>query len=217
MNFIRLIPLCFFTFFFGTVGFAQEKPSKEYRESLLGKLEEMQVDQQKSLVIFALQRAEIDAEKYLKKIIKTMSEDDRQRLLILAESGSQFDPKRTKHPGRKEIKGSSNSLNRAITSVGLDQQSHDFGLILQGSEVKHIFTITNTGVDNLEISSIKSNCGCIIPKWPQKPVAPGESVKLEVIFNTLALSGKQEHTLSMIANTAPKETTFTIKASVQSK
>lgn len=194
---------------------AQEKPSKEFTESLFGFLENMEADQKKSLAVFALQRAEIDSEKYLKKLIKAMNSEDRARLLILAESGAAFKPDRNRHTGRKEVEGSSNSLNKNITSVTTDQTSHDFGVILAGSEVTHSFRITNSGVDPLEIATIKSNCGCIVPKWPREPVPPGGSITLEILFKTLALEGSQEHQVTMVANTIPKETIFTIKAKVQ--
>ena len=60
----------------------------------------------------------------------------------------------------------------------------DYGEIEQGSEPLRVFNFTNTGNAPLVISNAKGSCGCTVPIWPKKPIAPGESSKIEVRYDT---------------------------------
>ncbi len=97
-----------------------------------------------------------------------------------------------------------------------DEKQYDFGEIAQGTAVEHIFKFTNTGTSNLVIVDAKSSCGCTVPSFTDKPVAPGESGELLVKFNG---SGKNQvsKTVTVTANTAAGKETLLIKAFVQPK
>lgn len=82
--------------------------------------------------------------------------------------------------------------------------TYDFGTISQGQIVKYNFEFTNTGKSDLVIQSANGSCGCTVPKnWPTEPIAPGESGKVEVNFNSEYKSGKQNVTVTVLANTVP--------------
>ncbi|GEQ86741.1 hypothetical protein ULMS_22490 [Patiriisocius marinistellae] len=97
-----------------------------------------------------------------------------------------------------------------------DEKQYDFGEIAQGTAVEHIFKFKNTGSSNLVIVDAKSSCGCTVPTFTDKPVAPGETGELLVKFNG---SGKNQvsKTVTITANTEGGKETLLIKAFVQAK
>ncbi|MBX7095890.1 MAG: DUF1573 domain-containing protein [Flavobacteriales bacterium] len=81
---------------------------------------------------------------------------------------------------------------------------YDFGTISKGQVVKYSFEFTNTGKSDLLIQSARGSCGCTVPKsWPKDPVKPGETGTIEVNFDSEHKSGKQDVTVTILANTVP--------------
>ena len=91
---------------------------------------------------------------------------------------------------------------------------HNFGEITQGESVSHQFTFTNTGEGDLIINNAKGSCGCTVPKWPKKPLVPGEEGEIQVTFNSNGREGKQKKTVTLITNTIPNTTVLTITGQV---
>ncbi len=94
---------------------------------------------------------------------------------------------------------------------------HDFGNMVEGEIVSYIFKFTNTGTAPLMISSASASCGCTVPKYSKKPVQPGDSGELEVVFNSRGKSGAQHKTIAVRANTKPPVTLLIITANVKEK
>ncbi|MBL4707330.1 MAG: DUF1573 domain-containing protein [Flavobacteriales bacterium] len=90
----------------------------------------------------------------------------------------------------------------------------EFGEISQGEKVKRIFKFTNIGKSNLIISDAKGSCGCTVPLWPRNPIAPGESGEIEVVFDSNGKSGRQNKTVTLVANTVPNTMVLAIKGDV---
>jgi len=84
-----------------------------------------------------------------------------------------------------------------------DETVHDFGVIIQGEKVSHLFTFTNDGKSNLIISSVHASCGCTVPKYDTEPVLPGKTGKVEVVFDSSDRSGIQNKTVTVLSNTQP--------------
>jgi len=104
------------------------------------------------------------------------------------------------------------------TSFSVDKKKHDFGTILEDSENKVSFALTNTGQNPLIIESVDVSCGCTTAKKPEKPIAPGETDEIEVIFHPKpGQLDKQHKTITITANTDPKITTLEIEAFVEAK
>ena len=97
-----------------------------------------------------------------------------------------------------------------------EETSFDFGTIDQGTAVEHIFKFKNTGEAPLVIVDAKSSCGCTVPSYTDKPVAPGETGELLVKYNG---SGKNQvsKTVTITANTEKGKETLAIKAFVTPK
>jgi hypothetical protein len=94
------------------------------------------------------------------------------------------------------------------------ESSFDFGNIKQGEKVKHTFMFKNTGEAPLIIENASASCGCTVPQWPRKPIAPGEEGKIDVEFNSAGKSGQQSKQISIRANTQPNITELTIKTNI---
>ena len=105
-----------------------------------------------------------------------------------------------------------------LTSLKFDKEQHDFGKIKEDTDNKTVFRVTNTGKSPLIIKDVKASCGCTTPSKPTKPIAPGKSDKIEVVFHPkVGQLNKQSKTIRVTANTEPKETVLTISAVVEKK
>ncbi|MCS6819707.1 MAG: DUF1573 domain-containing protein [Chitinophagales bacterium] len=102
-----------------------------------------------------------------------------------------------------------------LTSIAFDRTEHNFGTINQGQKVKTKFRFTNTGKENLVIQNAIGSCGCTVPSYPKEPVAPGKSAELEVEFDSSGKEGEQTKTVTVEANTEPKQIILTIRANIK--
>lgn len=101
--------------------------------------------------------------------------------------------------------------------ITFEKIEHDFGTITEGENVGTIFRFTNTGDAPLIIGSAATSCGCTVPKFSNKPVAPGESGTLEVVFDSSHRSGKQTKTISVRSNAEPQVIVLRITADIVTK
>ena len=97
-----------------------------------------------------------------------------------------------------------------------DRTQHDFGSVTLGNKVITEFTLTNTGKEELNIRKTKPNCGCTISVPEKETIAPGESVKMKVSFDTSGRRGRQYKTVTVFTNdpTAPSQM-ISIKADIK--
>jgi uncharacterized cupredoxin-like copper-binding protein len=84
--------------------------------------------------------------------------------------------------------------------ISTQQIEHNFGDIEMGKIVTHHFILTNTGDDNLIIKNVHATCGCTAVKPEKETLAPGESTKLKVEFNSTGRRGGQEKTVYVNTN-----------------
>lgn len=96
-----------------------------------------------------------------------------------------------------------------------EKEVHDFGKIVQGERVAYAFKFTNVGKTDLVISDAKGSCGCTVPEYSKTPVKPGESGKVDVIFDSDGKSGKQDKTVTLMANTNPNTVVLRITGEVE--
>jgi hypothetical protein len=68
----------------------------------------------------------------------------------------------------------------------LKEGGYDFGKILQGRPVTHIFELTNSGTEPLRLENVQASCGCTTPEWSGEPVKPGGSASIKVGYNAAA-------------------------------
>ena len=70
-----------------------------------------------------------------------------------------------------------------------EQETIDYGKIIKGSEGERTFVFTNVGDAPLIIQSIKSSCGCTVPKKPENPIMPEEKGEIKVSYDTNRIGG----------------------------
>ncbi len=104
----------------------------------------------------------------------------------------------------------------AAPRLQLDKTNFDFGNVKEGNLVETDFVITNTGKQDLNIRKTKANCGCTVSTPEKDTLAPGESSKIKVTFNTKGRRGNQYKTVTIFSNDplAPTQT-VTIKGEVK--
>ncbi|WP_116105677.1 DUF1573 domain-containing protein [Lewinella sp. IMCC34191] len=94
------------------------------------------------------------------------------------------------------------------------ETEYRFGEVEEGAIIRHTFEFTNTGSAPLLITDARSTCGCTVPSYPDKPVAPGETGSVEVVFNTTHKYGRQRKPVTLTANTYPSMTTIYVDGTV---
>ena len=99
--------------------------------------------------------------------------------------------------------------------ITFPSMEHNFGTVKEGEKVGHIFQFTNTGDADLVLTSVIATCGCTVSKYNKKPVSPGESGTIEVIFDTSGRNGVQTKTVVVQSNAENKLVILRIIAEVK--
>jgi hypothetical protein len=103
------------------------------------------------------------------------------------------------------------------TTVQLIDSAYDFGTITEGEKVEYSYRFKNTGTNPLIIFNTSASCGCTVPEKPEKPVLPGETGIIKVVFNS---AGKKEHQskdINVNANTNPSFPVLHLTGTVKEK
>ena len=94
------------------------------------------------------------------------------------------------------------------------ETDHDFGTINEGDVVEHTFKFTNNGEAPLIIQNATGSCGCTVPTWSKEPIPVGGEGMVTAKFNSKGKPNVQNKTVTITANTWPKQTRLKIKALV---
>ncbi|MDG1528581.1 MAG: DUF1573 domain-containing protein [Polaribacter sp.] len=110
-------------------------------------------------------------------------------------------------------------ISKGAPIIELDKKVYDFGTVIDGTIIETVFTLTNTGKSPLIITDAKTTCGCTVPTWPKdKPIAPGESTKITVKFDTSNKGGgRQVKDVTLFTNTAVGREVLKLKGIVNKK
>lgn len=74
---------------------------------------------------------------------------------------------------------------------------HDFGTVTRGANVEHRFVIENVYVEDLEIESVTSSCGCTNVSLSKRHLKTWEKGEVIAKFNTVGFSGARQATLTV--------------------
>ncbi|MBC7690003.1 MAG: DUF1573 domain-containing protein [Aquabacterium sp.] len=89
------------------------------------------------------------------------------------------------------------------TQVQLIDSLYNFGKVAEGEKVTYNFRFKNVGTKALVITSTSASCGCTVPEKPDRPVLPGETGVIKVVFNSQGKAGHNEKNITVMANTVP--------------
>jgi hypothetical protein len=104
------------------------------------------------------------------------------------------------------------------TTIEFESLTHDFGKILEDSENRASYVVKNTGKNPLIIDKVEVSCGCTTASKPEKPILPGKTDKIEIVFHPkVGQLNQQEKTVTVTANTEPKTAVLLLRANVQKK
>lgn len=84
--------------------------------------------------------------------------------------------------------------------ISFKENVHDFGTVKEDGKVTCTFEFTNTGDMPLEIQRATASCGCTTPSFTREPVAPGQTGRIEVAYNTEGRPGNFNKTITVYSN-----------------
>ena len=94
---------------------------------------------------------------------------------------------------------------------------HDFGTITEGQVVEYTDAFKNTGAAPLIIQGAQGSCGCTVPDWTKEPIPAGGTGFVKAKFDSNGKPNIQNKTVTVTANTWPKQTVLRFKAMVTAK
>ncbi|MEI8059898.1 MAG: DUF1573 domain-containing protein [Ferruginibacter sp.] len=103
------------------------------------------------------------------------------------------------------------------TTVQLIDSSFNFGTITEGEKVAFSYRFKNTGTNPLIVFTTQTSCGCTVPEKPEKPVMPGETSYIKVVFNSAGKHGHNEKDITVNANTTPAFPTLKLIGEIKDK
>ncbi len=89
------------------------------------------------------------------------------------------------------------------TAVQMIDSVYNFGTVADGEKVEFSFRFKNAGTNPLVIFDASATCGCTIPEKPEKPILPGETGFIKVIFNSTGKKGHNEKVINVTSNARP--------------
>lgn len=97
--------------------------------------------------------------------------------------------------------------------IKFDKLVHNFGTFSEKDAVqKCTFTFTNVGKAPLVINQAIASCGCTVPAYTKKPIAPGEKGTITVTYNGKGrMYGHFKKTITVRTNGQPEMTRIYIE------
>ena len=104
-----------------------------------------------------------------------------------------------------------------LATMSFEQTEQDLGVINEGDVKELTYKFKNTGNAPLIIQSAQGSCGCTVPEWSKEPVPVGGEGYIKAKFDSQGKPNLQNKTVTVTANTYPKQTVLKFKAMVTPK
>lgn len=100
-------------------------------------------------------------------------------------------------------------LNDKSTSANISEQhpviffenaDFNFGKIFKGQKVEHVYKFENRGKGILEISKVKTSCGCTAAMLTNKIISPGKTGEIKATFNSGSYKGNVTKSITVLSN-----------------
>lgn len=79
-----------------------------------------------------------------------------------------------------------------------EQNSHDFGTVPRGAKTEFRFKLTNKYEENVHIASVRSSCGCTIPRIEKSDLTTYEAGAIVCEFNTRSFIGAKSAVVTVV-------------------
>src|SRR5205085_6954664 len=63
------------------------------------------------------------------------------------------------------------------------ENGHDFGAVPKAAKIEHRFKVTNLYKEDIHLASVRSSCGCTIPRIEKDTLKTGETGEIVAEFN----------------------------------
>lgn len=115
-------------------------------------------------------------------------------------------------------KSESKAIEVKVPKLKLSKNQHDFGKVEEGKLVEVKIGLKNTGKGILEITEVKSSCGCTAALVSSKKLNPGENGNIRIELDTANREGVFTRTVTIYSNdpTAPNQV-ITLTANIQKR
>lgn len=84
--------------------------------------------------------------------------------------------------------------------IEFENKIFDFGTGETGKEIKYSFVFSNKGKSDLVIRKVHASCGCTATNPEKSLLKPGETSKIDIVFNTESRVGDQFKSITVISN-----------------
>jgi len=98
------------------------------------------------------------------------------------------------------VKQATPKPKKRTAEIEFEEQTFDFGEIMQGDKVDHKFTFKNTGRAPLTITEADATCGCATPSIPFMDIMPGETGYIGVSYNSVGKEGAETPQVTIYSN-----------------
>lgn len=88
----------------------------------------------------------------------------------------------------------------AQTQLKFTDTKKSFGFVKKGEIVTMEFDFVNIGNQPAIITESKVECSCTTVDFPKQPIAPNQSAKIIVKFDTKTVYDRQDRTVEIISN-----------------
>lgn len=106
----------------------------------------------------------------------------------------------------------------AAPALVAEQLEHDFGEVIQGSRVEYSFRFQNAGDQALEISQLRSSCGCTAALLSARRLSPGMLGELKVTFDSQGFRGQVQKMVTFETNDPKRPAvTFSLRGRVKAE
>lgn len=125
-------------------------------------------------------------------------------LAVFSCNGSNSGNSNQLSPNLVNIPASANgNANGKLPKMVFTDTSFDFGTIITGAKVTHVFKFKNEGEGDLIIASATASCGCTKPTFPHDVKHPGDTGSISVTFDSSNKLGKLEKRITIGSNCQP--------------
>lgn len=101
------------------------------------------------------------------------------------------------------------------SNLSFESDMWDFGEVAEdGGKVEYVFKFKNNLANPVVILDIRSGCGCTTPEYSRKPVKPGESGQVKIIFDPMNRPGFFAKSVMVTTSASQEPLRLTVQGSV---
>jgi hypothetical protein len=85
-----------------------------------------------------------------------------------------------------------------------EKETHDFGVIAEGTQATYVFKVRNEGNEPVVIPGVHASCGCTTPTWTKEPIQPGDTGTITAVYNSTGRPGPFYKSITVLSNNSEK-------------